>query len=148
MVQTKNRIVVADYVLILSAKDRKKYPVSAKWVKKKWEMDNYEQIKQLIGEGISKKIKISIRTITPQQIRRGELDKVDVLFIPGGCAKADMLFLEKKGRRKIKEFVYNGGGYVGICAGAMLPFFWPNKWEEQGINPSEHVIFRGEVNLM
>lgn len=42
----------------------------------------------------------------------------DILIMPGG---ADMYFCEKlngAGNSKIRDYVYGGGGYLGICAGA------------------------------
>lgn len=51
-------------------------------------------------------------------ILSGALDHVDVLIVPGG---ADLYYCEKlkgDGNRMIRAFVENGGGYLGICAGA------------------------------
>ncbi|QDV28892.1 Glutamine amidotransferase subunit PdxT [Planctopirus ephydatiae] len=59
--------------------------------------------------------------VSPEEIRDTDiLTKTDVLIIPGGSASAQSKKLEDAGCAKIKEFVKNGGGYVGICAGAYL----------------------------
>jgi glutamine amidotransferase-like uncharacterized protein len=43
-----------------------------------------------------------------------------VLIMPGGSGSKQAAFLEETGREIIRQFVRNGGGYVGICAGAYL----------------------------
>lgn len=48
----------------------------------------------------------------------GALSMVDLLIMPGG---ADLYYCEKlngEGNDEIRTFVENGGGYLGICAGA------------------------------
>lgn len=61
-----------------------------------------------------------IKTITAKEIRDGALDKVDVLIHPGGSGSAQGKALGEEGRKRVKQFVSNGGGYIGICAGAYL----------------------------
>lgn len=58
--------------------------------------------------------------VTATEIRGGCLDEVDVLIMPGGSGSKQAGQLEDEGRRKIREFVRGGGGYVGICAGSYL----------------------------
>jgi putative intracellular protease/amidase len=53
-------------------------------------------------------------------IRRGMLADFDVLIQPGGSGSAQAKALEPAGRDAICNFVKQGGGYVGICAGAYL----------------------------
>lgn len=60
------------------------------------------------------------RLINVTDILNGYLEQSgpDLLIMPGG---ADMYFCEKlngPGNRKIRDYVYAGGGYLGICAGA------------------------------
>ena len=59
-----------------------------------------------------------IKQITPQQIRKGALMNLKAIIIGGGSAKAQTRSLGKIGENLIKEFIQNGGGYIGICAGA------------------------------
>lgn len=58
--------------------------------------------------------------VSPQEIRDGALKEVDVLIVPGGSGSLQAKNLEESGRQIVKDFVKNGGGYVGICAGSYL----------------------------
>ncbi|MGC4030330.1 MAG: BPL-N domain-containing protein [Tepidisphaeraceae bacterium] len=58
--------------------------------------------------------------VDAQDIRDGKLAGADVLVQPGGSGSGQAKQLEEEGREIIKQFVKNGGGYVGICAGAYL----------------------------
>jgi glutamine amidotransferase-like uncharacterized protein len=55
-----------------------------------------------------------------EAVRDGALDGADVLVMPGGCSVAEALGLEEEGRRRIKEFIGRGGGYIGMGAGCGL----------------------------
>lgn len=59
-------------------------------------------------------------------IRGGALDGVDTLIVPGGSSVTMAKALDADGRRRIKEFVASGGGYIGTCAGCCLVMA-PNK---------------------
>ncbi|MEX0702446.1 MAG: BPL-N domain-containing protein [Planctomycetales bacterium] len=58
--------------------------------------------------------------ITAAEIREGKLSGYDVILHPGGGARVQGNTLGDEGREKVRQFVRNGGGYVGICAGAYL----------------------------
>lgn len=58
--------------------------------------------------------------INGEDIRSGTLEKYDVLLHPGGSGSKQAKGLEELGRDRVREFVRQGGGYVGICAGAYL----------------------------
>lgn len=60
------------------------------------------------------------RRVTAEEIRQGALADFDVLAQGGGRASIQSDALGDAGKEKIREFVRNGGGYVGICAGAYL----------------------------
>jgi glutamine amidotransferase-like uncharacterized protein len=62
----------------------------------------------------------ALKTLTADQIRAGALKGFDVLIHPGGGARKQADTLGEKGRQIIKRFVADGGGFVGICAGAYL----------------------------
>ena len=47
-------------------------------------------------------------------------NNTDVLIIAGGEPRQIKLHLKGKGSQSIRNFISNGGGYVGICAGAVL----------------------------
>jgi uncharacterized lipoprotein YddW (UPF0748 family) len=55
-------------------------------------------------------------------------DKARFVLIPGGGGASIAKALGEKGLKNIEKFVANGGGYVGICAGAYLPIkgYWNN----------------------
>jgi glutamine amidotransferase-like uncharacterized protein len=61
-----------------------------------------------------------VKTITAEQIRGGDLENFDVLIHPGGSASKQASTLGEKGRLAVKKFVADGGGFIGICAGAYL----------------------------
>jgi putative intracellular protease/amidase len=58
--------------------------------------------------------------VTAKQIRNGVLKDYDVVIQGGGGSRAQADALQPAGRDAIREFVRNGGGYLGVCAGAYL----------------------------
>lgn len=64
--------------------------------------------------------KIVIRRITADAIRAGELSTVDVVVHPGGSGSRQGKALGDEGREAVRSFVRDGGGYLGVCAGAYL----------------------------
>ena len=60
--------------------------------------------------------------ITVKEIQNGRLlkENFDCLVVPGGYAPNYSKELGKAGKEAIIEYVENGGGYLGICAGAYL----------------------------
>jgi len=62
----------------------------------------------------------SITQITPEEIRGGALTNYDVVIFGGGSGSKEAEGIGETGREAVKEFVANGGGYIGICAGAYL----------------------------
>lgn len=61
-----------------------------------------------------------VRTITTADIASGALDTLHAIIIPGGGGSRQYLNLGAENMRRIRDFVANGGGAVGICAGAYL----------------------------
>ncbi|MDY3551526.1 BPL-N domain-containing protein [Gemmata sp. JC717] len=61
-----------------------------------------------------------VTLVTGEDIRAGALKDVRVLIQPGGSGAAQAKDLGEEGRAKVKQFVKDGGGYIGICAGAYL----------------------------
>ena len=62
----------------------------------------------------------SIIEVSPEQIRDGVLTNFDVAIFAGGSGSKQAEALGETGRAAVQQFVGNGGGYVGICAGAYL----------------------------
>lgn len=63
---------------------------------------------------------MTVRYVTTADIANGALDSLDVIVVPGGGGTRQYQNLGQENIRRIKEFVYRGGGAVGICAGAYL----------------------------
>lgn len=72
---------------------------------------------------------VLVEMLRADDIRAGRLDNgFDVIVIPGGSAMTDSRLLGEVGREAIRRFVFNGGGYCGICAGAFLALKgWPSS---------------------
>lgn len=49
-----------------------------------------------------------------------DLKPFDVVVFSGGSGSVQAEAIGEAGRNKVREYVRNGGGYVGICAGAYL----------------------------
>jgi glutamine amidotransferase-like uncharacterized protein len=61
-----------------------------------------------------------ITRLTAEAIRSGKLADVDVLVHPGGSGSKQGNDLGKEGRLAVRQFVKEGGGYLGVCGGAYL----------------------------
>lgn len=61
-----------------------------------------------------------IQTVTSGDIRSNALARIDVLICPGGSGHKQADALDPDGRHVVQDFVRNGGGYIGFCAGAYL----------------------------
>ena len=62
----------------------------------------------------------SITEVSPEQIRGGVLSNYDVAIFAGGSGSKQAEALGETGRAAVQKFVGEGGGYIGICAGAYL----------------------------
>ena len=58
--------------------------------------------------------------VDAEMVRNGALDGVDVLVVPGGASVVEKKDLAPEGARRIRDFIRNGGGYIGTCAGCCL----------------------------
>ena len=59
--------------------------------------------------------------VSAADIRNGILDKCDFVLLPGGSARAQAKDMQPEGVEKLKKFVHEGNGYLGVCAGAYFP---------------------------
>lgn len=66
---------------------------------------------------------MDVKTISTADIANGALESLDVIIIPGGGGSRQYLNLGHENHNRIRSFVENGGGAVGICAGA---YFFSN----------------------
>jgi len=58
--------------------------------------------------------------LSGEEIGTLNLSAYDVLVFPGGSGSGQSKGIGEAGLKNVREFVGNGGGYVGICAGAYL----------------------------
>ena len=79
------------------------------------------------GKGIPSVVQIAGKTgdikvtkLKGADIAAGGLNGYDLVMFTGGSGSAEAGGLGEKGREEVRAFVRNGGGYVGICAGAYL----------------------------
>lgn len=92
----------------------------------------------------------TVRRVDPEGIRTGVLSNLDVLIMPGGSGSKQATNLETSGRESIQQFVKNGGGYVGICAGAYLAsshYSWSLNLINARVLDREHWA-RGKGNVV
>ncbi|GAJ07082.1 unnamed protein product, partial [marine sediment metagenome] len=60
----------------------------------------------------------TVMMVSANDIKNGCLDNFDVLVCPGGSG-SPFGELGLEGTLKIQDFISGGGGYIGICAGAL-----------------------------
>jgi len=73
------------------------------------------RVQELLG-----KVKdIQLTVLKAADIQAG-LDGYDIVIFTGGSGSKQAATIGDKGREQAHKFVENGGGYVGICAGAYL----------------------------
>ncbi|MBT6847278.1 MAG: biofilm PGA synthesis protein PgaB, partial [Planctomycetaceae bacterium] len=68
----------------------------------------------------SSKIQFEVSRVTTADILAGKLDAFDVLIHPGGSGSKQGNDLGEDGRQQVRQFVSQGGGFLGVCAGAYL----------------------------
>ena len=71
-----------------------------------------------LGDGESKEF--DVRRISADEIRSGKLSDFDVLIHPGGSGSKQGKALGEDGRNAVTDFVEDGGGFLGVCAGSYL----------------------------
>ena len=69
---------------------------------------------------MSKTADVRLTRLKGADIAAGGLKGYDLVMFTGGIGSAEAAGLGEKGREEVRDFVRNGGGYVGICAGAYL----------------------------
>ncbi|MEZ6038156.1 MAG: exo-alpha-sialidase [Planctomycetota bacterium] len=61
-----------------------------------------------------------VEVVDAAAVAAGALARFDVVVFPGGSASKQAAALGVAGRERVREFVRDGGGYLGICAGNYL----------------------------
>ena len=63
---------------------------------------------------------MELRLITGRNVREGALGEIDVFVMPGGNSKTEYRTLGTNGVERMKDFIREGGAYIGTCAGCCL----------------------------
>jgi glutamine amidotransferase-like uncharacterized protein len=104
-----------------------------------------------VKESLPKEKGFDLTLVTAAEIQNGILDNFDVLIQPGGSGSRQALMLGEQGRKQVKKFVAEGGGYIGICAGAYLAsasYPWSLGILDARVVDSEHwARGNGEVEI-
>jgi len=83
-----------------------------------------------VKQNISSIFDVHFTEINCKQIMNETLTQFDLIIFSGGGASKQGNALEEKGRENIRNYINNGGNYLGICAGAYLAtsnFDWSLK---------------------
>jgi len=63
---------------------------------------------------------LELKIVDSEMIRAGGLDGLDLLVMPGGSSPDIKKDLGTNGVARLRDFIKNGGGYFGTCAGCCL----------------------------
>lgn len=70
-----------------------------------------------------------VEVVNADSIKSGSLNSFDVLACPGGESQPDPWGeLGLEGKLRIQEFIRGGGGYIGICFGALYASDYCDYW--------------------
>ncbi len=70
-----------------------------------------------------------VEVVGASHIKNGYLDRFDVLACPGGATRPNPWEeLGSGGKSQIQAFIKNGGGYIGICFGALYASDYCESW--------------------
>jgi glutamine amidotransferase-like uncharacterized protein len=73
-----------------------------------------------VRERLEEESRMSLTRITCEEVQGGGLSGFTVLCVPGGFAPHLSTRLGESGAAAIRRWVRDGGGFVGVCAGAFL----------------------------
>jgi glutamine amidotransferase-like uncharacterized protein len=82
--------------------------------------DENRNPKLLLEKALNSVAGCDVSFVTSQHLRKGALRGYDVIVFPGGNAQQQSVLLGEHGKEVTRDFVRNGGGFVGICAGAFF----------------------------
>jgi glutamine amidotransferase-like uncharacterized protein len=89
----------------------------------------------------------NVTRVYPEDIINGRLEGYDVLAWPGGLARASREVMGQQGIENIQRFISNGGGYFGICAGAI----WASDYQifkgDPDSPPPDYWVLGKDLNL-
>ena len=92
---------------------------------------------------------MSLTLVDGEAVRNGALGGHDLFIMPGGSSSNEFNSLGLDGVAKMKDFIRDGGGYVGTCAGCCLLMDGPRRarvmpWNTLGSEPD---LFYPQVKL-
>jgi hypothetical protein len=61
-----------------------------------------------------------VERVGPDDIRSGCLSSFDAVIFPGGSGSGQAKAIGTDGREVVRQYVEDGGGYIGVCGGAYL----------------------------
>ena len=97
------------------------------------------------------RVSFQVSRISPEEIQGGKLAEFDVIVHPGGSGSKQARALGETGRRAVRDFVREGGGYLGVCAGAYLAtndYDWSLKLIDAKVVDRRHwARGKGDVEL-
>lgn len=71
--------------------------------------------------------------VTPENFDASLFENAKVWVQPGGKSATASQYIGKAGRKVIKEFIAQGGGYVGFCAGAFMTTAMVGRTDTPGL---------------
>ena len=80
-----------------------------------------------LGRLMSYSPQIELIMLTGEDLRKGKLNGLDLLVMPGGSSNLQMKSMGREGVKALQDFVRNGGAYVGICAGFHITLNRPER---------------------
>ena len=102
-----------------------------------------------VKEQLAKAKDISVTVLKAEGIQAG-LDGYNVVIFTGGSGSKQAKAIGDSGREVVKKFVENGGGYIGICAGAYLAcdgFSWGLHVLDAKTPSSKWMRGKGDVKI-
>lgn len=92
---------------------------------------------------------MTLKLIDGAGVRAGGLAGQDLFIMPGGSSSNEYSSLGLDGIARMKDFIRNGGGYIGTCAGCCLLMDGPKRarlmpWNTLG---SERDLFYPQVKI-
>ena len=70
---------------------------------------------------------IELTLLKGEDLRKGKLDGLDMIVMPGGSSQLQMESMGPAGVKALQDFVRKGGLYVGICAGFHITLNRPER---------------------
>jgi len=73
-----------------------------------------------INKIITRSGDMGVHHLGPADMRPEVLKQFDVVLFPGGSGSKQAGAIGEEGRAAVRDFIEDGGGYLGVCAGAYL----------------------------